>query len=112
MERRKFSRVFKIEGAKMVSERGVSVAQASRDLDVHQTVRRKWVKEVSRPRREAFRGHGQMKPEQQEIQRKRCFPPTLHDVVIEADVGRHGSPQPYERTGHPRWSWSGACPPP
>ena len=71
MERRKFSREFKIEAAKMVSERGVSVAQASRDLDVHQTVLRKWVKELSGSPREAFPGHGQMKPEQQEIQRLR-----------------------------------------
>lgn len=62
MEGRKFSREFKIEAAKMVSERGVSVAQASRDLDVHQTVLRKWVKELSRSPREAFPGHGQMKP--------------------------------------------------
>ena len=46
------------------------------------------------------------------VERKRCFPPTLHDVVIGADGGRYGSPQPYERTGHPHWSWSGACPPP
>jgi transposase len=71
MERRKFSREFKIEAAKMVSERGVSVAQASRDLDVHQTVLRKWVKDLSGSPREAFPGHGQMKPEQQEIQRLR-----------------------------------------
>lgn len=42
---------------------------------------------------------------------KRCFAPTLHDAVIEADGGRYGSLQPYERTGHPHWSWSGACPP-
>lgn len=41
MERRKFSREFKVEAAKMVSERGVSVAQASRNMDVHQTVLRK-----------------------------------------------------------------------
>jgi transposase len=61
MERRKFSRELKIEAAKMVSERGMSVAQASRDLDVHQTVLRKWVKELSGSAREAFPGHGQMK---------------------------------------------------
>lgn len=65
MERSKFSREFKIEAAKIVSERRVSVAQASRDMDVHQTVLRKWVKELSGSLREAFTGHGQMKPEQQ-----------------------------------------------
>ena len=45
MKRRKFSREFKIEAVKLVRERGVSVAQAGRDLDVHENVLRKWVKE-------------------------------------------------------------------
>ena len=45
MERRKFSREFKIEAVRLVRERGVSVAQAARDLDVHENVLRKWVKE-------------------------------------------------------------------
>ena len=45
MQRRKFSREFKIEAVKLVRERGVSVAQAGRDLGVHENVLRKWVKE-------------------------------------------------------------------
>ncbi|MET4236198.1 transposase-like protein, partial [Bradyrhizobium sp. LA6.10] len=32
MKRRKFSREFKVEAVKLVRERGVSVAQAGRDL--------------------------------------------------------------------------------
>ena len=36
MQRRKFSREFKIEAVRLVRERGVSVAQASRDIDVHE----------------------------------------------------------------------------
>ncbi|WP_409333992.1 transposase [Bradyrhizobium sp. ERR14] len=44
MKRRKFSREFKIEAVKLVRERGVSVAQAGRDLDVHENVLRKWVR--------------------------------------------------------------------
>jgi transposase len=52
MQRRKVSREFKIEAVKLVRERGVSVAQASRDLDVHENVLRKWVKgSMSRSRR-------------------------------------------------------------
>ena len=43
MRRRKFSREFKVEAVKLVKERGVSVAQAARDLDVHENVMRKWV---------------------------------------------------------------------
>jgi transposase len=43
MRRRRFSREFKVEVVKLVRERGVSVAQAASDLDVHENVLRKWV---------------------------------------------------------------------
>ncbi len=43
MQRRKFSREFKLEAVKLVRERGVSVSQAARDLDLHENVLRKWV---------------------------------------------------------------------
>ena len=33
MQRRKFSREFKLEAVKLVRERGVSVSQAARDLE-------------------------------------------------------------------------------
>src|SRR5215204_7482242 len=71
MRRRKFSREFKVEAVKLVRERGVSVAQAARDLDVHQNVLRKWVREFTTDPRDAFPGHGQMKTEQLEIERLR-----------------------------------------
>ena len=45
MARRVFSREFKVEAVRLVRERGVSVAQASQDLDVHENVLGKWVKE-------------------------------------------------------------------
>ena len=51
---------------------GVSAAQAARDLDVHENVLRKWVKEFGSDPAQAFPGHCRMKPEQQEIERKRC----------------------------------------
>ncbi len=38
MERRKFTREFKVEAVKLIRERGVTVAQAARDLGVHSTV--------------------------------------------------------------------------
>jgi len=69
MQRRKFSREFKLEAVKLVRERGVSAAQAARDLDVHENVLRKWVKEFGSDPAQAFPGHGQMKPEQLEIAR-------------------------------------------
>ena len=71
MERRKFSREFKVEAVRLIKERGVSAIQASRDLDVHVNMLRKWVKEFRRSRRRRFPGQGQMKPEQLEISRLR-----------------------------------------
>ncbi len=71
MGRRQFSREFKIEAVRLVRERGVSAAQAARDLDVHENVLRKWVRDVAADPQHAFPGQGQMKPEQQEIERLR-----------------------------------------
>jgi transposase len=71
MQRRKHSREFKLEAVRLIKERGVSVAQASRDLDVHQTVLRNWVRDFGDNPESAFPGHGQMKPEQLEIARLR-----------------------------------------
>jgi transposase len=71
MQRPKFSREFKIDAVRLVRERGVSVAQAGRDLGVHENVLRKCVKEFGSDPVQAFPGHGQMKPEQLEIERLR-----------------------------------------
>lgn len=45
--RRQFSREFKLEAVRLVKERGVSVPQAARDLDVHENVLRKWIREAA-----------------------------------------------------------------
>lgn len=71
MQRRKFSREFKLEAVRLVKDRGVSVAQAARDLDLHENVLRKWVRQFADDPQHAFPGHGQMKPEQLEIERLR-----------------------------------------
>jgi transposase len=47
MGRRQFTREFKIEAVRLVRDRGVSIAQASRDLDVHENVIRKWVRDFA-----------------------------------------------------------------
>jgi transposase InsO family protein len=54
---------------KLVRERGVSVAQASRDLDLHVNVLRKRVRDHNADPPSAFPGPRQMKPEQLEIER-------------------------------------------
>ena len=61
MTRRKFSREFKIEAAKLVTERGVSVAQACGDLDLAESVLRRWMREVTAAPATAFPGNGQQR---------------------------------------------------
>jgi transposase len=45
--RRQFSREFKVEAVKLVKERGVSMAQAAKDLEIHQTMVRAWIRELA-----------------------------------------------------------------
>ena len=67
MTRRKFSREFKLEAVKLVTERGVSVAQVSRDLDLAESVLRRWVREEAATPASAFPGNGQQRAELAEI---------------------------------------------
>jgi len=70
-KRRIHSREFKLEAVRLIRDRGVSVAQASRDLDVHENLLRQWAREFEADPGQAFPGQGQMKPEQAEIERLR-----------------------------------------
>jgi transposase len=44
MGRRQYGQEFKVEAVRLVRERGVSVAHAARDLDLHPNLLRNWVK--------------------------------------------------------------------
>lgn len=65
--RRKHSREFKVEAVRLVRERGVTMAQAARDLDLSVTVLRKWVRQFVADPQDAFPGQGQQKPADAEL---------------------------------------------
>ena len=67
MTRRKFGDEFKTEAVKLVTERGVSVAQAARDLDLAESVLRRWMRELAAAPTTAFPGHGQQRADLAEI---------------------------------------------
>src|SRR4051794_30993060 len=69
MERRKFTREFKLEAVKLVKGRGMPYARAAEDLGVHPTQLRNWVKALADDPEHSLPGQGQMKPEQSEIAR-------------------------------------------
>ena len=86
--RRRYTREFKVEAVKLVRERGVTVAQAARDLGLGRTVLAKWVREFASDPREAFPGQGQQKPEQVELTQLRREVPRLK---MERDILKKGS---------------------
>ncbi len=67
MTRRKFSREFKIEAVRLVTDRGVAVAQACRDLDLAESVLRRWLRELTDAPVAAFPGNGLQRAELAEI---------------------------------------------
>lgn len=67
VKKREFSPEFKLERVRLIKERGVSVAQAARDLGVHANVLRRWVRGLGQ---QFDRGaNGAALPEQAEIVR-------------------------------------------
>ena len=124
MRRRKFSREFKIEAVKLVRERGVSVAQAGRDLDVHENVLRNGSRSSGSDPAQAFPGHGQMKPEQQEIERLRrevtklkaerdilkTYGPPRCKWFLRVRHDRSASTYPASDQARPRWRYARSGP--
>jgi transposase len=82
MERRKFIREFKLEAVRLIKERGVSYAQASHDLGVHQSQLRSWVKALADDPQHAFPGsltRPNRRPESAALTRKKIQTETLPD---------------------------------
>jgi len=96
MERRRFTREFKLEAVRLIRDRGVSYAQASEDLKVHPTQLRNWVKAFADDPQHAFPGQGQMKPEQLEIARLKR---EVIKLKAERDIRRSASPAPRQGKG-------------
>jgi transposase len=90
MERRRFTREFKLEAVRLIRARGVWYAQASEDLKVHPTQLRNWVKAFANDPQQAFPGQGQMKPEQLEIAplKREVLKLKAERDILKNDLGR------------------------
>ena len=70
-ERRSFSREFKVEAVKLVTEQGYSLSGAARSLGVDVSVIRSWKKKLELEGADGFVGQGRLKPEDEELRRLR-----------------------------------------
>src|SRR6187455_1763333 len=84
--RRSFSREYKIEAVKLVTEKGQSVAEAARSLDIHENLLRAWKKALEKEghgEQQAFPGHGNRPALEDEIHRLKAENRRLH---MERDI--------------------------
>lgn len=69
--RRSFSREFKVEAVRLVTEGGLSLSQAARDLGIRESVLGRWKKQLAADPEEAFPGKGHLKSHDEELRRLR-----------------------------------------
>jgi transposase len=79
--RRSFTREFKIEAVKLVTEKGQSIAEAARSLGIHENLLRIWKKALeqeSQGEQQAFPGHGNRPALEEEIRQLKAENRRLH----------------------------------
>ena len=64
--RKKYSKEFKLDAVSLVTEQGYSRSEAARSLDINANMLGRWVKQYQSEDGQAFRGQGQLTPEQEE----------------------------------------------
>ncbi len=67
--RRSYTTEFKTDAVKLVTEQGYSVAEASRSLDVGESLLRSWLSAFQEKGADAFPGNGRLGPQEEEIRR-------------------------------------------
>lgn len=68
-KRKTYSREFKVETVKLITERGENVSQVALDMGIHENTLYKWIRELSAKPEEAFPGKGHMVSEAEELRR-------------------------------------------
>ena len=82
-KRRKYDRAFKIEAVKLVTERGTPLAEAARNLGIHENLLRNWKNKYLEDTADAFPGKGHLKPQDEELRKLRK---KLADAEEERDI--------------------------
>jgi transposase len=85
-KRRSYTREFKLEAVKLITEKGYSVAEAGRSLDIGETLLRSWKQALEKEGEQgeqAFPGHGKLTPLEEELRQLRADNKRLQ---IERDI--------------------------
>jgi transposase len=70
-KRKHYSKQFKIDAVKLVTEQGFNVSEAARNLGIHHSSLRRWKRRLESGGNQAFPGKGNLSAEKQELNRLR-----------------------------------------
>ncbi len=70
-KRKQYSKQFKVDAVKLVTEQGYRVSEAARNLGIHHSSLRRWKEQLETNGNQAFPGKGHMTPEKEELYRLR-----------------------------------------
>jgi transposase len=71
-QRRSFTREFKIEAVRRITEQGHSLAEVARDLDLSESMLRSWKQALAVDGEQAFPGKGNLPAVEEELRRLRA----------------------------------------
>ena len=71
-ERRQYTKQFKVDAVRLVTEQGYRQAEAARSLGINANMLGRWIKELQTDESQAFRGNGKLTPEQEELRQLRA----------------------------------------
>lgn len=83
MARKVYSREFKLQALRMVTDKGLSIAEVSRQLGVTEGCLRNWKKAAEEQEDAAFPGPGKLSPADDELRRLRA---EVHRLRAERDL--------------------------
>ena len=81
--RKNYSREFKMEAIGLITEKGYSIAEASRNLGIDYSVLRRWKNQLANDPQDAFPGKGRLKAADEELRRLKR---ELERVTQERDI--------------------------
>ena len=82
-KRKSYNREFKLEAVGLITEKGYSIAEASRNLGVEYSVLRRWKRQLADDPQNAFPGKGRLKAPDEELRRLKR---KLKRVTEERDI--------------------------
>ena len=82
-KRKSYSREFKVEAVRLITEKGYSIAEASRNLGIDYSVLRRWKNQLADDSQDTFPGKGRLKAPDEEL---RQLKRELERVTEERDI--------------------------